>query len=78
MGGVSNSGGNVWSVVGNVGTRYKLNVMSDLIIDLRGQYYFSDWVEGLNPVPSMNPGNKFNDWSVWFSIGYIRYLGDDL
>lgn len=78
IGGISNNDGNTGSLVVNVGTRYKINVMSDLIIDLRGQYYFSDWVDGLNPPINMNPSNMYNDWNIWLSVGYIHYLDDDL
>lgn len=69
-----NEGGSVWSVVGSVGTRYKLAPLSDLMIDLRWQYYFSNWVDGLNPNPSQYPENKANDWLVWLNVGYIYYL----
>jgi len=69
-----NEGGTVWSVVGSVGTRYKLAPLSDLMVDLRWQYYFSNWVDGLNPNPSVYPENKANDWLVWFNVGYIYYL----
>lgn len=69
-----NEGGSVWSVVGSVGTRYKLAPLSDLMVDMRWQYYFSNWVDGLNPNPAVYPENKANDWLVWFNVGYIYYL----
>lgn len=69
-----NEGGTVWSIVGSVGTRYKLAPLSDLMVDLRFQYYFSNWVDGLNPNPDVYPENKANDWLVWFNVGYIYYL----
>ncbi len=72
--GVSNDGGTVWSVVGSIGTRYKLTVLSDLMIDLRWQYYFSNWVDGLNPNPDVYKENRANDWLVWLNFGYIYYL----
>jgi hypothetical protein len=72
--GYTNEGGAVWSIVGGVGTRYKLTPLSDLILDLRAQYYFSNWVDGLNPNPIKYTENKFNDWNVWLSFGYIYYL----
>jgi hypothetical protein len=74
LGATTNQGGNVWSIVGSVGTRYKLNELSDLMIDLRFQYYFSNWVDGLNPDPTRYPENKANDWNVWLNFGYIYYL----
>ncbi len=67
-------GGTVWSVVGSVGTRYKLTELSDLMLDLRWQYYFSDWVDGMRPDPSIYSENKANDWNVWLNVGYIYYI----
>ena len=72
--GFSNESGSTWSVVSSVGTRYKLNPLSDLILDLRLQYYFSNWVDGLNPNPDVYKENKANDWNVWLNFGYIYYL----
>jgi hypothetical protein len=61
-------------VVSSVGTRYKLAPLSDLMVDLRFQYFFSNWVDGLNPNPTIYKENKANDWLVWFNFGYIYYL----
>lgn len=72
---LKNEDNTVWSVVGSVGTRYKLNEVSDLLVDLRAQYYFSDYVDGMRPDPIIYTENKSNDWTVWFSVGYIFYLG---
>ena len=72
--GLSSEGGTVWSVVSSVGTRYKLAPLSDLMVDLRFQYYFSDWVDGNNPNKTLFKENKANDWLVWFNVGYIYYL----
>ena len=63
--------GTTWSVVGSVGTRYKLTVLSDLMIDLRWQYFFNNEVDGLDHNLS---SNKSNDWLVWLNFGYIYYL----
>ncbi len=60
-----------WSVVWSVGVRYKLTQLSDLMLDSRWQYYFSNWVDGLNPDV---PENKANDWIYWLNVGYIYYL----
>ncbi len=59
------------SVVGSIGSRFKLTYLSDLIIDLRWQHYFSDKVDGLN---HKLPSNKSNDFLVWLNVGYIYYL----
>ena len=72
--GTTNSGGTVWSIVSSVGTRYKLSPLSDLMLDLRLQYYFSNWVDGLNPDPTIYKENRANDWNVWLNFGYIYYL----
>lgn len=66
--------GTTWSVVSSVGTRYKLTELSDLMVDLRAQYYFSNWVDGLSPNPQKYPENKANDWLIWLNVGYIYYL----
>ncbi len=70
-GSVNASSGSTFSVVSSVGVRYKLNTMSDLMLDLRWQYYFNDWVDGLN---HQLENNKYNDWLIWFNVGYIFYL----
>ncbi|MDD7887143.1 glutamate dehydrogenase [Flavivirga sp. 57AJ16] len=70
-GSVDASPGSTWSMVSSVGVRYKLNKLSDLMLDLRWQYYFSDWVDGLNHQLDFN---KSDDWLLWFNIGYIYYL----
>lgn len=64
-------GGTTWSVVGSVGTRYKLTVLSDLMVDLRWQYFFSNEVDGLD---HKLKSDKANDWLVWLNFGYIYYL----
>lgn len=60
-----------WSMVTSVGVRYKIGVLSDLLLDLRWQLYFNDWVDGFNHKLSYN---KFNDWLIWLNVGYIYYL----
>lgn len=70
----TNQAGSTWSVVASVGTRYKLTTKSDLLVDIRWQQYFSDWVDGLRPDPAVYKENKANDWLVWLNFGYIYYL----
>ncbi len=79
-------GDSTWSIVMSAGFRYKLGPLSDLMLDARWQYYFSNWVEGLNPQEEFNeqslgegngvpvPENKANDWIFWLNVGYIYYL----
>lgn len=69
-----NESGTTWSVVSSVGTRYKLSELSDLMLDMRFQYYFSNWVDGLSPNPDRYPENKSNEWMVWLNVGYIYYI----
>ncbi|MEM9679062.1 MAG: glutamate dehydrogenase [Bacteroidota bacterium] len=70
-GSVNPENGSTWSIVGSVGTRYKLTILSDLMIDLRWQYYFTDFVDGLD---HQLDSNKANDYLVWLNVGYIYYL----
>lgn len=70
---------NTWAVLGSVGIRYKLSPMSDLMLDSRWTYYFTDYLDGLNPSFENNgtlpvPENKAKDWVYWLNIGYIYYL----
>ena len=68
---ISEEGGTTWSIVGSVGVRYKLTPLSDLMLDLRWQYFGSNWVDGLN---HKLDSNRANDWLVWLNFGYIYYL----
>lgn len=75
-----------FSLVTSFGLRYKLTPLTDLMIDSRWQYYFSNWVDGLNPQEQFNeqvlgegngvpvPENKANDWIYWLNIGFIYYI----
>ena len=70
-GSISNQSGSTFSVVGSIGTRYKLTILSDLMIDLRVQSFFSDFTDGLDHQLS---SNKTDDWLVWLNVGYIYYF----
>lgn len=72
-GGLNLDSGTTWSVVASVGARYKLTLLSDLLVDLRWQYYFTNWVDGLDHSQT-NIQDKANDWLVWLNIGYVYYL----
>jgi hypothetical protein len=72
--GFSTENNATWSIVSGVGTRYKLTELSDLMIDARLQYFNSDWVDGLNPNKEIFTENKYNDWQIWLTFGYIYYL----
>ena len=70
-GSINPEGGNTWSVVGSIGVRYKLTILSDLMLDLRWQYYGNNLIDGLD---HQLDSNKSNDWLVWLNFGYIYYL----
>lgn len=72
--GYSNESKAVFSVALNIGTHYKLTSMSDLVFDVRAQYFGSDWVDGLNPNKNLYTENKSNDWLTSIGVGYIFYL----
>jgi len=59
------------SLVGSIGTRFKLTYNTDLILDARAQYFFSDYIDGLKPNRSTN---QYNDWLYTASVGYIFYI----
>jgi hypothetical protein len=62
------------SISGSVGTRYKLSDYHSLLAEVKLQYYFSDWVDGLNPNSKIYTENRTNDYLGSFNIGYIYYL----
>ncbi|MEM6516516.1 MAG: glutamate dehydrogenase [Bacteroidota bacterium] len=62
------------SVTGSVGARYKLTILSDLVFDLKWQYFLDDRVDGLNHNLA---SNKSNDWLVWLNVGYVHYLDNN-
>jgi hypothetical protein len=66
--------GVVGSLTTSIGTRYMLDDYNALSLDARVQYYFSDWVDGLNPDSKLHPENQSNDWSTTINIGYIYYF----
>lgn len=68
---INSSGGTAFSIVGSVGTRYKISALSDLMVDLRLQYYFNDNIDGLNHKLA---SNQSNDYLIWLNFGYIFYL----
>ena len=55
-----------------IGTRRKLSYYSDILIESRWQYFFSNYVDGLHARQAVE--NKYNDWLLWVHVGYIYYL----
>lgn len=72
--GYSSEGGISPSAIAGIGVHYKLTKMSDLMFETRIQLYNSDWIDGINPNPSLYTKNKTKDWLTWFNVGYIHYL----
>jgi len=63
--------GSTFAILGSTGVRYRLGRFNDLQIEARATYYDTDKLEGLDV---QGPQNKFNDFGIWFNIGYIYYL----
>ncbi|MGV6844579.1 MAG: THC0290_0291 family protein [Lutibacter sp.] len=55
-----------------IGIRHKLGEYSDILLESRWQYFFSNFIDGLNAKD--DPANKYNDWLLWVHIGYTYYL----
>lgn len=72
--GARSESGVVGSLTTSIGTRYLLGDYSALSLDARVQYYFSDWVDGLNPDTRRYSENQSNDWSTTINLGYIYYF----
>ena len=53
------------------GMKYRVTRKSDLFVELRWHYYYSDFIDGLKPI---GPQNKYNDWMFWLTFGYIYNL----
>ena len=64
----------VGSFSAGFGTRYKLGNSDALIVDVRFQYYLTDWVDGLNPNRTIYTENQSNDWMTFINFGYVYYL----
>jgi hypothetical protein len=64
----------VGSASTSIGTRYLFDNYHAIFIDAKVQYYFSDWVDGLNPDRRIYSENKANDWISCVSVGYIYYF----
>lgn len=63
-----------FSVSANAGIKIKLTRDADLIVDMRYQYYISDWIDGMKPRRENYPENRSNDTAVIFSVGVVFYL----
>lgn len=63
--------GNTFAIQGMAGLRYRLGRFNDIQLEARALYYDSDRIDGLDV---QGPQNKFNDFVLWFNVGYIYYL----
>lgn len=72
--GFKNSSGTAFSATGSLGLRYKLSDYNYLVLEGQLKYYFSDWIEGMNPDRRTYKENKTNDYSGTINIGYIYYF----
>ncbi|WP_240642038.1 THC0290_0291 family protein [Nonlabens xiamenensis] len=69
---IDTSQGSAIAIIGDLGVRYKVSPLSDILISSKWHYYVDDnYVDGLSP---RNVNNRANDWIWWFNVGYIFYL----
>jgi len=74
MSGAKTDQGVAGSLSASIGTRIKIADYHALIVEMRGQYYLSDWIDGLNPNNKVYKENKSNDWSTALTVGYVYYF----
>lgn len=72
--GFKSNTGVVLSATASMGVRFKVSEYHAIIVDGRLQYYFSDWVDGMNPDRRTYKENKTNDYSATLNIGYVYYF----
>lgn len=72
--GFKNSSGTAFSASGSIGIRYKLTDYNYLILEGQTKYFFSDWIDGMNPNDKKYKENKSNDYTATLNIGYIYYF----
>lgn len=68
---IDTSQGSTFALVGDIGFRYKVSPLSDLLVSSAWHYYDSNYVDGLSP---NNVNNRSFDYIWWFNVGYIYYL----
>lgn len=64
----------VASVSYALGTRIRMSDYNFVSLELSSKYYFSDYVDGMNPDRKVYTENKSNDWLNAFHVGYIYYF----
>lgn len=74
IGGFRSESSAAFAFTGSVGLRYKINKASDVLVELKSQFFTSDWIDGINPNREIYPENKTNDYLTYLNFGYIYYL----
>jgi len=72
--GFKDSSGMAFSMTGALGVRYKVSPKGALVLEGQFRYYFSDWIDGMNPDPNIYKENRNNDFAGTLQIGYVYYL----
>lgn len=72
--GFKSDSGVVLSATASIGFRVKLSEYHALIADARLQYFFTDWMDGMNPDRRIYDENKTNDYSATLNVGYVYYF----
>lgn len=64
-----------YSLIPSAGLRYELDNGDAIMMDMRWQYFGSDFIDGLSPNNEVLDGaNKHNDWLYYFNVGYVVKL----
>jgi len=63
--------GSTLAYVADLGVRYKLTELSDLLFSSAWHYYNDNYVDGLSPNID---SNRNDDWIWWLNVGFIYYL----
>ena len=67
-----------YSLMPSGGLRYQLDNGNAIMMDMRWQYFGSDFIDGLSPNNDVIDGaNKHNDWLYYFNVGYVIKFGEN-
>lgn len=72
--GFRDDSGIAFSTTASLGVRLRLTTFNYLLLEGQLKYYFSDWIEGMNPDRRIYTENRNNDFSGTLNIGYIYYF----
>jgi hypothetical protein len=65
-----------YSLIPSAGLRFELNGGQIIMLDMRWQYFDSDYVDGLSPDPMLT-SNTHNDWLTYINVGYVYMFGKE-